>query len=697
MIGWLLVAGCVASVQEGFPATIYDHWADRYVRALRELVGNGGYSEWESWRYGDMEIVRTASPNGRLKLTAVFPLPGESRSPEWSLSMDGKPLLESCRLSLSLAGKGDLFVNAPVASILDSSHRETIPALFGKSAQAVDAYRAVTVLMRSPDTGDVSLEFRCYDDAVAFRYEVFMLPKTKKITISSEESSFRPVGNPVAYAQYLGSFATSHEHVHTVVPLKKLKGGQLLDTPLTMQRADGITLSITEAALTKYAGMNLMRPIGDTDGEMVCRLSPNKDGNKVVGNLPLKTPWRVVLVGDTPGALLESNTLYCLNPPNAIGDTSWIKPGKMTWTWWNNYLFEAERGAPIFSTEVQKQHIDWCAENGIAFHDIVADERDHPWYFNGQDGLFPGANADVTRVRPELDLPAVAAYAKSKGVRLWTWVHQAALRGRDLDGTFAKFAEMGWSGMMVDFFDHDDQDTVEFAERILQAAAKHHILIHFHGMYKPTGWQRTYPNLMNHEGSLNLEYLKWTDACTPEHTLTVAFNRLVAGPMDYHLGGFRSVTREAFKPENVAPNVLGTRAFMLALYICFDNPNPMVADYPAAYRNQLGFDFLKEAPTWWDETRVLKAEIGKLLVVARRKGKEWWIGAASAGPARTLTHPLSQFGRGRFQIKFWSDAAGRDADPNRLAVQTENLSTPSMIRMSIGQDGGFVARLTPLK
>ncbi|MBI5706899.1 MAG: glycoside hydrolase family 97 protein [Armatimonadetes bacterium] len=638
-------------------------------------------------------FIQTGSPDGRLKLTLHFPEPGESRSPEWSLSFDGKPLLEGCCLSLSVASRGDLLANAEVTRIQEFSHRETVPVLFGKCAKAVDAYRAVAIRMRSLDGGDIGLEFRCYDDAVAFRYEVFMLPGTKSIAVSSEETTFRPSGNPTAYAQYLQNFTTSHEVNHTVLPLKKLMGGRLLDTPLTLQRKDGICLSITEAALTRYAGMSLMRPVGDVDGDLVCRLSPRPDGNKVAGNLPLKTPWRVVLVGKNPGALLESNTLFCLNPPNAIGDTSWVKPGKMTWTWWNNYLFEHERGAPIFTTEVQKKHIDWCAKNGIDFHDVVADERDHPWYFNGQDGLFPAPNADVTRVRPELDLAAVSAYAKAKGVRLWTWVHQGALRGRGLDAVFARFAEMGWSGMMVDFFDRDDQDTVEFAERILRAAAKHRILIHFHGMYKPTGWQRTYPNLMNHEGSRNLEYMKWSDTCPPEHTLTVAFNRLVAGPMDYHLGGFRSVPRAEFKPQNVAPVLLGTRCFNLALYVCIDNPNPMVADYPMAYEGQKGFDFIQEVPTWWDETRVLKAEIGKLLVVARRKGPDWWIGGASAGKPRVVDVPLTFLTQRFYAITTWSDGTDAERNPNDLSASTVIVAGQKSLRIRCATDGGFVCRL----
>src|SRR2546422_617509 len=235
--------------------------------------------------------------------------------------------------------------------------------------------------------------------------------------------------------------------------------------------------------------------------------------------------------------------------------------------------------------------------------------------------------------------------------------------------------------MMVDFFDHDDQESVEFAESILQAAARHRILIHFHGVWKPTGWQRTYPNLMNHEGALNLEYLKWSDRCTPDHNLMMAFTRLIAGPMDYHLGGFRAVARTQFKPRNIAPNVLGTRGHHLAMYIYFDNPNPMVADYPAAYEGQPGFDFLKSVPTWWDETRVLAGEIGQVLVTARRKGTTWYLGGMSAKHARDLDLPLSFLSAGPYAAKVWKDAPDAESDPNHLTTETLNLSSRDTLKL----------------
>jgi alpha-glucosidase len=262
-----------------------------------------------------------------------------------------------------------------------------------------------------------------------------------------------------------------------------------------------------------------------------------------------------------------------------------------------------------------------------------------------------------------------------------------------VEEAFGAFEKMGWSGMMVDFFDHDDQETVEFAEAVLDAAARHHILVHLHGVWKPTGWQRTYPNLMNHEGALNLEYLKWSDLCTPEHNLMMAFTRLIAGPMDYHLGGFRAVPRARFKPRNVAPNVLGTRGHMLAMYVCFDNPAPMVADYPTAYEGQAGFDFLKLVPTWWDETRVLAGQVGELLVTARRKGTTWYLGGMSAKGWRDLALPLSFLDAGQYTTSIWKDASDAGTDPNRLTTGKLKLSSADTLKVRLAPDGGFVAQL----
>jgi len=194
---------------------------------------------------------------------------------------------------------------------------------------------------------------------------------------------------------------------------------------------------------------------------------------------------------------------------------------------------------------------------------------------------------------------------------------------------------------------------------------------------------------------LNLEYLKWGYTCTPEHDLLMAFTRHVAGPLDYHLGGFRAAPRNLFKATFVGPNVMGTRCHQLAMYVCWDNPNPMVADYPEAYRGQPGFDFIKAVPTWWDETRVLEGRIGELLVVVRRKGKSWYVGGMGARRAAVLRLPLAFLGKGTYRVKVWRDAPASDTDPNQLVAETLDVTAKSVLSVRVAIDGGFVAEIKP--
>ena len=631
-----------------------------------------------------------ASPNGAVSVT--FAAPGGASAPIWSARLGDCALLENCRLSLRVMGAGDLMEGARAVSIKGSKHREKMPVLFGKSDHADNDYNELRATIQSRFGAKCTVVFRCFDDAIAFRYEVPALHAGDALVVTDEEDSFAFAGDPIAHVQYLENFQTSHEHAVSTSRLSGIKEGPLIDAPATFEFDDHTALAITEAALRRYAGMSLVRK-GDA---LVTALAPRPDGTKVVRKAPIVTPWRVVLVGKGLGTLIESNTIYCLNEPSAIKDTSWIKPGKMTWPWWNGGLVGPVRTDPELSFATVKKYIDFCAANGIPYNSVVADETDTPWYLQPNRGLFPGPGTDVTKPRPDLDLARIVAYSRQKGVSTWTWIHQQTLRGR-VEEAFAAFEKLGWNGMMVDFFDHDDQDSVELAEEILQAAARHHVAIHFHGIWKPTGLQRTYPNLMNHEGVLNLEYLKWRMACTPEHDLSVAFTRLLAGPMDYHLGGFRAVAKADYKPHNEAPNVLGTRCHMLAMYVCYDNPQPMVADYPEAYAGQPGFDFIKLVPTWWDETRVLAAEFGRLLVTARRKGKTWYIAALAAGSPRHVVLPLGFLGGGDYSVQSWSDAIEEGADPNAIQSNRYDLGRGQALHLRTGTDGGYVAVLSPKK
>lgn len=641
------------------------------------------------------ESKMVASPDNRIQVDIRMPTPDSGERPSWSATFRGQRILTNCALGLQTRDSGDLMVGARVRRERSRDVNKRIPVLFGKSDHADDRFQEVRFTLETLQHKSVDVVFRCYNDAIALRYELPKDVAAQSVTVTNESTSFQLEGNPTAYVQYLENFRTSHEHNVNATPYHEIRRGALLDLPLTFCWSDGTYAAITEASLRHYAGMALMRPAGGTTEALVCELTPRADGTKVVRPLPMRTPWRVVLIGDRPGVLLESETLYCLNDPSVIKDVSWIKPGKITFHWWNGDVYDGKTGAPILSFDMARQYIDFCARSGIPIHSLTSTENTtDPWYFQSSSGVTPGPDTDVTRPRAGFDLPTIRKYAESKSVRLWTWVHQGALRGR-VEEAFTAFEKLGWSGMMVDFFDHDDQESVEFAESVLEEAARHKILIHLHGVWKPTGWQRTYPNLMNHEGALNLEYLKWDERCTPEHNLMMAFTRLIAGPMDYHLGGFRAVPRAQFTPRNVAPNVLATRCHMLAMYVCFDNPAPMVADYPTAYEGQAGFDFLRSVPTWWDETRVLMGQVGELLVTARRKGTSWYLGGMSAKQPRDLTVPLSFLGRGNFAVKLWKDGPAVTSDPNQLVTETLRRSAADTLRVQLALDGGFVAELNP--
>jgi alpha-glucosidase len=633
-----------------------------------------------------------SSPDGRIELEVSWPTVGSGSRPRWSARFQGRTLITEAELGLLLKEQGDVLAgNRPVSEVR-RTYREQVGMPFGKASHAQDHFNEWTVTLKPVSGVSAEVVFRCYQDAVAFRYRLKrLIPDKAPLVVSDEVTTFAPPPGLNARIQVLENHRTSHEHRVQSLSSGEIPVGKLLDLPLSFFAADGLSMAITEAALSRYPGMALERLSGEhPEPRLIARLTPHADGSKVVRLDEISSPWRVLLVGARPGALLESTTVFCLNEPSRIPDRTWIQPGKVTFSWWNGDVYDGKRGLPILSFEMAKKYVDFCADQGIPTHSLTSTEDTvTPWYQQTRPGVEPGPDTDVTRPRPGFELEKIHRYARSKGVRLWTWVHNRALKGR-VEEAFAAFERMGWSGMMVDFFDHDDQETVEFAEDILQSAARHHILIHLHGIWKPTGLERTYPNLMNHEGALNLEHLKWGDVCTPSHDVDMAFTRLIAGPMDYHLGGFRSLPTSRFRARMIAPFVLGTRCHMLSMYVCFDNPNPMVADYPEAYRDQPGFDFLRSVPTWWDETRVLDARVGVHLATARRKGKTWYVGVLSSGKSHSITLPLGTLSPDSRTVRAWQDALGTDGDPNRLVQKTWVLESGGNLTVPLGDDGGWV-------
>lgn len=597
------------------------------------------------------------------------------------LCVSGTNLLERAALKSSRVREADSTYNMP----------------YGKSNPIRNHYRELTLNWENPaaPVRKFRVIFRAYNDGVAYRY---VLPKqrgVKSIAVTDEPGTFQFAGDPQVWPLYFKSYVNSHEGIYDPAPFSALATNQLIDVPLLAEFADGVCVSFTEASLRNYAGLYVRAEEADGQRRLRCDLSPLPDepGVKVRSRLPLSSPWRAFLIGTAPGKLIESDLLLNLNAPNATGNDSWLKAGKTSFYWWNGIQEPVD---PQAAFEWEKRCIDFCASNGIAFHAVIGTEGDHPWYFQTE-GHYdpPGRDADVTRPRPGFPMAELVKYARSKGVGIRVWVHWKPL-SRHLEAAFAQYQKWGLSGVMVDFLNRNDQEMVNFANAVVQSAARHHLDVNFHGIWAPTGLERTYPNLFNHEGVLNLEYLKWTDRCTPKHDVTVPFTRMVAGPMDYHLGGFRTAYRDQFKHRVVKPIIMGTRCHQLAMYVVFENPLPMVCDTPDSYENQPGFDFLRQVPTTWDETRVLNGRVGGYIVVARRKGSDWYVGAMTDWTPRELTIPLNFLPPGEYQVETWADVKG-DPDANHLAFARRRLAAGDALAVSLNSGGGEVIHIQPLK
>ena len=640
---------------------------------------------------GGGRTVSVHSPGGKNSIT--LELVRGRGGLTFSVKCSDLALIEASPLRLALAGKGRLDEGVHLRRLEEGRLDETFTLPWGKCRHVRNVCSEARLRLESGARVLWDLELRAYDDGVAFRYGIPKQEALRDFVLEEESTEFRLEGNPTVLFTTAANFATSHENLYQRKPLSEVPEDTLIDLPLLAVWPSGPSAALTEASLRNFAGMYLQRS-GDADSPVLrAVLSPHpfRPGALVVGQTPHWSPWRVVLIADEAGRQLESNILLCLNEPPE-GDFSWLKPGKTTWHWWNG---TAEEGLPFpcgMNFETHRYYIDFCARNGIAYHSVVADDR--PWYQQSLVDFVPGPDTDILTPRQELELPKILEYSRQKGVGVRLWVHWKPLDER-LEETLARYEEWGVRGLMVDFLDRDDQEMVQFCERVLEAAARHKIHIQFHGSYKPSGEQRTFPNLFNREGVLNLEYLKWTARCTPQHNVDVAYTRALAGPVDYHLGGFRSVSPAQFVPQSANPRVLGTRCHHLALYVIYENPMPMVSDSPSSYEGQTGFEFLKEVPTTWDETRFLAGQAGEFIVLARKKDRNWYLGGITNGTARDLSVPLDILGLGEFEAEVFVDGSLSEDEPNAIRKESRAVKKGSKLAVKLAPGGGFVAKIHP--
>ncbi len=644
------------------------------------------YSLLSSIGYAQSNI-NLLSPNGNLQ----FKFQLRKGVPSYEVSFKKQQLIGSSTIGFEF-DNGFFGKNLKINKPKYVTGNETYELIVGKTQKVYSHYREVTIPLQEKEKPSriVNLVVRAFNDGIAFRYEFPEQEGWRSYVMYDELDEFRLERNPKTTALFLPSYTSSHEGLYTKAGYQRLEENKLMDMPVLFQFPNNVNMAITEAAVRDYAGMYLMKE----DGILKSKLSPSLKNPKikVEAKLPHKSPWRVFMISDRIGTLIESNILTNLNEPCKIQDTSWIKPGKTTFTWWNGNMVPDTTFMPGNNFETNKYYIDFAARNGLDYHSIYG-FAETPWYTdNGFDFGNPGTYFDITKPIASLDMKYICDYAKSQGVGIHVWLNWKALYPK-IDEAFAKFQEWGISGMMVDFMDRDDQEMIRIQEEILAKAAKHHLFIQFHGSSKPSGLHRTYPNEFIREGTLNYETYKWNNDINADHDISMPFTRLLAGAADYHLGGFRSLPRSSFKAQFSNPYVTSTRCHMLAMYVVLESYLGMVCDTPPAYEGQPGFEYIQQLPNTWHESVVADAVVNEYVVIARRNKTDWFIGAINNSTARTVSIPLDFLDNGEYIADIYTDSKDAAQNPNLLEKNTKTVNKNQTIEVKMASDGGFVSRI----
>lgn len=618
---------------------------------------------WGSFTFQspDRRIAFHLSAHGPLRYTVAF---------------EGTNIIANAALGLRFHDGSEIGEDA---QLLGQSYRfidKTWTNLFGKRSlvrNQCNEYRFHFREVEKPRRR-FTLVVRAYDDGVAFRYELPRQWGFHKFVVDEEESSFAFPADAACFAGQNkdGGFHGPEEWNFERRSIAILTNG-VYGLPLLVH-TPAAWVAITESDLRDWSGMWLACNAGTTT--LRAHLAPRLDHDGLVkAEAPHASPWRVLMIGETPGRLAESDLIMNLAAPNQLGDVSWVKPGMMAWDhWWS--------GDTKMDTATLEQYIQLAADMHWPYQMI-------DWHWYGEPAV---KTADITRVDPAVDMPAVLQFARERGVREWAWLNwQDVDRNDAYKKAFPLYEKWGLAGVKIDFMDRDDQDMVNWYEKITRAAAAHHLMVDFHGAFKPTGLNRTLPNQITREGVLGNEWNKWSRQDTPEHKLTLPFTRFLAGPADYTPGGFLNRQPEAFQIVSTNTEVQGTRAMELALFVVFDSPICCACDSPAHYRGQPGVDLLQTVPTVWDETRYLDSAVGEHLAVARRHGNEWWLAAMNAGPALDLELKLDFLSPGPWKGRLWHDGPNAATNAEDLATDNAEVTAPNSLGLHLAPNGGAVA------
>jgi alpha-glucosidase len=612
---------------------------------------------------------------------------------QWSVQDHDQTIIEPSTISLQLQNEvlGD---NAVITSSKTDKVNTSFSAVNYIKSTVTDNYTQLTLNCKN----DYGIIFRVYDDAVAYR---FFTKKKDSIIVKNEEANFNFTNNdsafiPIQWDYRDGqNFNSSFEALYHHIPLSQFPKDSLAFLPLLVDVGNGRKAEILEVDLEDYPGMYL--DLNETQKGFKTVYAPYPVNAHVVQRNLIPTeragyiaktngtrsfPWRIVAISEQDKDLLNNDIVQKLASAPGISDYSWVKPGLVAWDWWNNWNITGVDFKAGINTETYKYYIDFAAANHLAY--IVMDEGWSEFY-------------DLLTIRPNIDLKQIIDYGKQKniGVILWaTWYNVF----RQMDTAFPLYSKMGVKGFKIDFFDRDDQLVVRSTYDIAKKAAENKLMVDYHGVYKPTGLQRTYPNAIGYEGVKGLENFKWANEDQPTYTVSIPFIRMMAGPMDYTPGAFRNATQATFRPINDNPMAKGTRCNQLAEYIVFFAPLQMLSDNPTIYmKEQECTDFIKNVPTTWDETVPLDGKAGEYVALARRKNNDWFVGAMTNWTPRDLTLDFSFLSTGKYTAEVFKDGVNADRNATDYKKEIINVSSGDKVTVHLAPGGGWVARITAVK
>ena len=648
--------------------------------------------------------VRVTSPKGQITLllseagAATNSGNLSSGNLTYAVEFHGKRIMETARLGLDLVGQQPLGPGMRLVASQAEKADDTYTIPVGKTSSVRDNYNGVLADFADAGGRKLTIEVRAFDDGVAFRYVVPDQPALKQVRIANELTEFAYVKDATTYPLILDGYQSSYEDTYQLREVSGLHPDWLIGLPLLAEEPGLGWVAITEANIDNFAGMYVRKEKQFLSHGVKADLSPLANqagviqpGVAVETSTPFNSPWRVLMIADDPGRLIESNIVLNLNPPSKIADTSWIKAGKSAWDWWSGEAAPSVTFKTGMNTATMKHYIDFASASGFPYMLIDAGWAAAPNRTGPEDYA---SLADITRVTPEIDMPELLRYAKEKDVKIWLWSHWTSV-DKYMDQAFPLFEQWGIAGVKIDFMNRDDQWMVGFYHRVIESAAAHHLMIDFHGAYKPDGLRRTYPNLVTREGVMGKEYLKMSARTSPVHNATLPFTRMLAGPMDYTPGAFGNTNRENFVQRNFMPMSLGTRAQELALYVVFESPLEMVSDYPEHYAGQKEFDFIKRVPSTWDEVHAIGGRPMEWISLARRSGNDWYVGSLTNWDERDVKVPLDFLGEGKYEAEIYADAPDSATEATHTTLSRIPVDRSTVLNVRMVSGGGNAIWIHP--